>query len=74
MLVDVTVGVSATHAVAGVVPSSVGHQARSVGLDGRRVPIPRDLSHDLQLSDEEINALIESGVIALVPLSNNDEH
>ena len=76
MLVDVTDDVLGDVTVAGVVPKLSGTPGqvrwigRETGADTREI-----LSHDLQLSDEEINALIESGVIASsAALNSNDEH
>ena len=76
MLVDVTDDVLGDVTVAGVVPKLSGTPGqvrwigRETGADTREI-----LSHDLQLSDEEINALIESGVIASsAVLNSNDEH
>ncbi|MBB53852.1 MAG: hypothetical protein CMF67_05710 [Magnetovibrio sp.] len=76
MLVDVTDDVLGDVTVAGVVPKLSGTPGqvrwigRETGADTREI-----LSHDLQLSDEEINALIESGVIASsTALNSNDEH
>ena len=76
MLVDVTDDVLGDVTVAGVVPKLSGTPGqvrwigRETGADTREI-----LSHYLQLSDEEINALIESGVIASsAALNSNDEH
>ena len=76
MLVDVTDDVLGDVTVAGVVPKLSGTPGqvrwigRETGADTREI-----LSHDLQLSDEEINALIESGVIASsAAVNSNDEH
>ena len=76
MLVDVTDDVLGDVTVAGVVPKLSGTPGqvrwigRETGADTREI-----LSHYLQLSDEEINALIESGVIASsAVLNSNDEH
>ena len=76
MLVDVVDDVLGNVTVAGVVPKlsrtpgQIRWAGRDTGADTREI-----LSHDLQLSDEEINALIESGVIASSSAVNsNDEH
>ena len=74
MLVDVTDDVLGDVTVAGVVPKLSGTPGqvrwigRETGADTREI-----LSHDLQLSDEEINALIESGVIASSAAVNSND-
>ena len=76
MLVDVVDDVLGNVTVAGVVPklSRTPGQIRWVGRD-TGADTHEILSHDLQLSDEEINALIESGVIASsAAVNSNDEH
>jgi len=76
MLVDVVDDVLGNVTVAGVVPKlsrtpgQIRWVGRDTGADTREI-----LSHELQLSDEEINALIESGVIASsAAVNSNDEH
>ncbi len=76
MLVDVVDDVLGNVTVAGVVPKlsrtpgQIRWVGRDTGADTREI-----LSQDLQLSDEEINALIESGVIASgAAVNSNDEH
>ena len=74
MLVDVTDDVLGDVTVAGVVPKLSGTPGqvrwigRETGADTREI-----LSHYLQLSDEEINALIESGVIASSAAVNSND-
>jgi crotonobetainyl-CoA:carnitine CoA-transferase CaiB-like acyl-CoA transferase len=76
MLVDVVDDVLGNVTVAGVVPKlsrtpgQIRWVGRDMGADTREI-----LSQDLQLSDEEINALMESGVIASgAAVNSNDEH